>query len=284
MKTVSLLPVILVFFASCYTPRYMYSPAAQNVPVLLKRGDSKFAANYSNNLSSEPLAKSSSDTDKEKGEGFDIQGAVAITDHFAIQANYFNRTERNTGYKENLGFSVINYKRNLTEIGLGYFKSLHRHDKVMFQVFGGVGTGTFSFTDEREDTVNVFLTRHHEVGVFKIYVQPAMQFRIKDNFILAVSSRLSIIQFNKVRTDYPDGELQYYHLESLAYGSRSFFEPAFINTFGLKKLPGVKFEYQFGTSFLVSRRTIDYHTFNFSLGLLLDIPKIVRPAPVNDKN
>ncbi|MEI9958043.1 MAG: hypothetical protein WDM90_17465 [Ferruginibacter sp.] len=35
---------------SCYTPRYVYSPSAHNVPVLLKKGDSKIAANYSANL------------------------------------------------------------------------------------------------------------------------------------------------------------------------------------------------------------------------------------------
>ena len=32
---------IIIIGASCNTPRYIYSPAAHNVPVLTKKGDTK---------------------------------------------------------------------------------------------------------------------------------------------------------------------------------------------------------------------------------------------------
>lgn len=285
LKKVYLLPFILIFFASCIIPRYMYSPSAQNVPVLVKKGDSKLSASYSNNILNESFAQSSPNMEKDKGRGFDIQSAVAITDHFAIQANYYKRSESNYEASSNTGNNnVVNYKRKLTEIGIGYFTSLHRKDKVMLQVFSGAGNGMFSFTDITKDRNNNLFTKQHQAGVFKFYVQPAMMFRIKENFALSVATRLSILKFSNIKTDYPVTELDNYNLDGLAYGSHTFFEPAFINTFGFNKLRGLQFEYQLGFSFQVNERKISYRELNFSLGILLDIPKIFKAAPDSDKD
>ncbi|MCW3089099.1 MAG: hypothetical protein JWP81_168 [Ferruginibacter sp.] len=276
-KSIAFLAVISVLLLSCNTPRYMYSPSAQNVPVLVKNGDSKLAANYSSDLSGYPFTSTSPAGETKKSNGFDLQGAVAITDHFAIQANYFNRTERNGGNDDNyLDSTVINYKRKLTEFGIGYLKSMHRHDKVMFQVFGGAGKGNFRFTDRGKDQNNIYLLRSHEADVLKVYVQPAFLFRIRENFSMSVSTRFSFINFSNIKTDYTQTELESYQLNDLPLGYRVFFEPAFTNTFGFNKLPGVKFEYQFLTALQISDRTIDYRSFNFSLGILLDIPKMFK--------
>ncbi|MEO7767756.1 MAG: hypothetical protein ABIS01_10030, partial [Ferruginibacter sp.] len=82
--TITLLAIISVAFVCCNTPRYMYSPSAQNVPVLVKKGDSKVSANYSSDLSGNPFTSSPGTSNKKKSSGFDLQGAVAITDNFAI--------------------------------------------------------------------------------------------------------------------------------------------------------------------------------------------------------
>ncbi|MEO5893018.1 MAG: hypothetical protein ABIQ31_22400 [Ferruginibacter sp.] len=283
IKTGYLLVAISIFFVSCNTPRYMYSPSAHNVPVLVKQGDSKLAANYSTDLSDDPLTGNSSSGYQRKSHGFDLQGAVAITDHFAIQANYFNRSERNRDSESSYDSADIRYKRHLTEIGFGYLKSMHRRDKVMFQLFAGVGKGSFSFIDNGKDINNVFYTKNHRADVLKVYVQPAFLFRPRENFSLAISTRISFINFRNIQTDYMPDELRDYRLDDLEGGYRTFWEPAFTNTFGFNKLPGVKFEYQFGTSVQMSdRRSIDYRGFNFSLGILLDIPKMFKPA--RDKN
>ena len=285
MNATLLTALIAVIFCSCYTPRYMYSPAAHNVPVLVKQGDSKLAANYSTDLSGNPFTGSSSQRDRKKSEGYDLQAAVAITNNIAIQGSYFNRTERNKGTDDNyLDSTVINYKRELTEVGLGYFKTIGRREKVIFQVFAGGGKGRFRFTDNGKDQNNIFYTRFHQADVVKIYLQPAFIFRVQENFALSVSSRVSFISFRNIKTDYDASELASYQLDDLAGGYRTFWEPGFVNTFGFNKLKGVKFEYQFSTALQVSERSIDYRSFNFSLGLVLDIPKFFQPSPGAEKN
>ena len=266
---------IVVLFGSCYAPHYMYNPTAHNVPVLIKKGDSKVAAYYSSNLSGDLFTENPANATINSSQGLDVQGAVAVTDHVAIQANYFYRSEKNSGYEDNPGNTLIKYKRHLAEIGVGYFISMHRHDKVLFQVFGGAGMGNFSFIDHSKDpNNNTFFTRNHETDVTKLYLQPAFIFNIKENFALSVSSRFSVINFHNIKTDYTQQELEYYYLNDLPYGSRTFWEPAFTNSFGFKNLKGVKFEYQFSSSLLASDRTIDYRSFNFALGILLDPHKI----------
>jgi len=273
--------IIVLFLISCNTPRYMYGPSAHNVPVLVKAGDSKLSANYSTDLSDDPFEDKSSDYNHNKLNGFDLQGAVAITNNFAIQAQYFNRTERNGS---NFDSTAVKYKRKLTEFGIGYYKSMHRRDKVMFQVFGGVGLGTFSFTDNGKYANNVFYLRNHQADVLKIYFQPAFQFRPRENFALSISTRFSIIKFSHVKTNYTQVELEEYRLNNIAINNHAFWEPAFTNTFGFDKLPGVKFEYQFGASLRVSEAPIDHHSFNFSAGIMLDIPKIFQSSSSTDKN
>src|SRR6187200_3205193 len=108
MRIISLTPVLIIFFASCYTPRYMYSPSAHNVPVLVQKGDSKLSAMISTNLSEN--SGNHGQVNESKSRGFDLQGAYAITDNFAVQASYLNRTESNNGDTESgrLDHSFIN--------------------------------------------------------------------------------------------------------------------------------------------------------------------------------
>ena len=280
MKTVTGLYFLatIVLLTACYTPRYMYSPAAQNVPVLVKAGDSKLAANYSSDLSDNPFITTSGEVDHNKSEGYDLQGAVAITDHFAIQGQYFRRNETTHNKDIYYDSSAVRYKRELTEFGIGYFRSMHRRDKIMFQVFAGVGKGHFSFIDIGKDQNSVIYHRFHQADVLKIYIQPAFQFRIRDNFALAISTRFSTLKFSHIKTDYSQTELDDYHLDRLEPDFHSFWEPCFTNTFGFNKLPGVKFEYQFGTSVRVSERVINYRSFNFSAGVMLDIPRLFKSS------
>ena len=274
-------PVLLI---SCYTPRYMYSPAAQNVPVLVKKGDSKLAAYFSSNFSQKSFVDNR--VNESRNRGFDLQGAYAITDNFAIQANYFNRSESNNGNASvgRLDSSVIDYKRNLAEVGIGYFKSLNAKGLVFFQVFGGMGKGEFSFTDNGKDRNNINYTRSHKADVTKFYIQPAMLFRTRGSFAGSISTRLSVIRFGNIKTGYSPAELSNYKLDSLTYGARTFWEPAITNSFGFKRLPGIRIEYQLGTSLLLSRRRIDYRAFNFSLAIVLDLPKLLKGKPAADKN
>ncbi|WP_462261405.1 hypothetical protein [Ferruginibacter sp.] len=275
---------LLFCLSSCYTPRYMYSPSAHNVPVLTKKGDSKLAVNYSVN----PVDNSVKDSIpvKAKARGYDLQAAYAITNHWAVQLNYFHRTERNAGDFDagNRDSVVINYKRNLTEIGLGYFHALNENKRSFVQIFAGAGFGKFSFTDNGRDQNRIYRSHYHHVNVTKLFIQPALTVRGKRNFAASLSLRSSIIFFKNIATDYNATELNNYKLDSLSYSPRVFWEPAMVNTFGFKKLPGVQLEFQMGFAFLVSRRFVDARVFNISGGLLFDLPKVFALSKHSSKN
>jgi hypothetical protein len=243
------------------------------VPVFLKKGDSKLAFNYSLNIIGN-IAQDSA-TIKGKGHGYDLQSAYAISNHWALQLNYSNRTERNTGdFTVFLRDStVINYNRDLTEIGAGYFKVLNNKQAVV-QIFAGIGVGKSGFTDEGRYQNNVFRNRYHTMNITKLFIQPAFTIRSKKNFAATFSSKNSLVFFSKINTNYSATELDNYKLDSLSYSPRLFWEPALVNTFGFKKLPGIQFEFQIGMAFLMSRRFVDYRAFNFSAGLLFDLPKL----------
>jgi hypothetical protein len=284
MKTALLLLASSFSLYSCYTPRYVYSPSAHNVPVLTKKGDNKLAVNYSVNLLAH--TEQAGIDIKEKARGYDLQGAYAFTNHWAIQLNYYHRTERNAGDFDagSRDSVVINYKRKLTEIGLGYYHALNNNKQSFFQVFGGIGLGSSGFTDNGRDYNNVYRNRYHNMNVIKLFIQPAFTVKGKKNFAATFSSRLSTIYFKNISTDYNATELDNYKLDSLSYSPRLFWEPAVINTFGFKKLPGVQFEFQMGFAFLVSHRFADARAFNLSGGLLFDLPKLFALNRHSSKN
>jgi len=262
----------------------MYSPAAQNIPVLVTRGDSKLSAAFSTNLSKGYTANNR--LNETKNRGFDLQGAYAVTNHFAIAANYYHRNESNNGSKTvgRLDSANIRYKRQLTELAVGYFTPLEKSKLFMFQLFGGIGRGQFSFTDVGKDRSNIDYSRKHQAQVTKFYFQPALMLQSKGNFAVSFSSRFSFLKFSNIKTDYTATELSNYQLDSLTYGTRNFWEPAFTNSFGFKKLPGILFEYQIGTSILLNNRPINHRAFNFSFALVLDLPKLLTSKKGIDKN
>jgi hypothetical protein len=262
----------------------MYSPASQNVPVLVNKGDSKLSAAISTNLSKKHVTNNT--LGESKNRGFDLQAAYALSNHFALAANYFNRNESNNGNKDvgRRDSSVINYERKLIELAAGYFTVLDADQLVMFQVFGGVGKGRFSFTDIGQDANSIHYNRYHVAGVKKYYFQPALILRSRGNFAASFSSRFSFIKFGNIKTDYTPIELSNYKLDSLTYGTRNFWEPAFTNTFGFKQLPGIQFEYQLGTAILLNHRYIDHRAFNFSFAIVLDLPKLLTRKTGVDKN
>jgi hypothetical protein len=252
------------FLFSCYTPRYVYSPAAHNVPVLVKKGDSKLAANYSVNMA-------------EEAGGYDLQGAYAFTNHWALQLNYFKRTEKNSGdFSSAISDSTV--------IAVGYFHSLNERQLVFFQVFAGAGFGKFGFTDVGRDATGLYRSRYHNMDIAKIFIQPALMVKSRGSFAASLSSRYSVIYFKNIKTDYSVTDLENYTLDSLNASPRLFWEPAMVFTFGYKKLPGISFEFQNGFSFLMSRRFVDYRSFNFSAGLVFDLPKLFTINRHSSKN
>lgn len=281
IKYLSVSGCMLIIISSCYTPRYVYSPAAHNVPLLTKKGDSKIALNYSSNLSfnKEPTSN------LKNSYGYDIQGAYAVSKHVALQSSYYSRHEKNDGsYSNNRDSSVIRYHRYLFEFGAGYFHHLDTGSHFTFQVFTGIGFGKFTFTDNGKNPGGVLYSHFHQADITKVYLQPALVLKTNRQITVSISSRFSIINFHTIKTDYTTAELTNYQLNSLDYSPVFFWEPSFINSFGFKKIPGLNLEYQFGMSLLMSRKFVDGRSFNFSAGIILDIPMLLKKKRVAPKN
>jgi hypothetical protein len=258
-----LLPAVILALTitSCTSPRYIYSPSAHNVPVLTQKGDSKIGAVYSTNLTGEESIDD--ETIDNRSRGFDLHGAIAVSDNWAIQASNFYRWEKSEGGYDS---ATIRYQRNLTEVGIGYYMPLNQSKTVFFQFFAGGGMGKFSFTDNDRSGFNF-----HQANITKVYLQPAFLFRSKGSFTNAVSLRGSIISYRNIKTSYTPSELEDYNLDFLSNRAKLFIEPAYVASFGFKNVPGLRFELQAGLSFLVARNFIDYRVMNFSAGTWVDI-------------
>ncbi len=253
--------LLIIIAVSCTTPRYIYSPSAHNVPVLIKKGDSKIGAVYSTNAVGQET-KDGAEIDN-RSRGYDLQGAVAVTNNFAIQAGHFYRWEKTAGGPDSI---TIKYKRNLTEIGLGYYMPISDKKNAFFQVFAGAGLGRFSFTDTDKSGI-----KYHQANITKIYLQPAVLFKSKGSFTTSIAVRFSGMNYSKIITNYSPGELSDYHLDDLSGRAKWFFEPATVSSFGFKNIPGLRFEVQGGLSFLMARNYLDYRKFNFSIGTWVDV-------------
>ncbi len=264
-----------LLLTGCYTPRYVYSPSAHNVPLLTKKGDSKLGINYSSNL---PGTKTIDDqVFRGRSNGLDFHSAYAINKKFALQVNHFSRAEKNGGnYSTTLDSAVIRYHRRLTEIGAGYYTNFNPESNLIFQLFAGIGFGNFNFTDNGKDANQLAYSRFHRAGIAKFYIQPAFQYRNNQKIAAALSSRFSVINFSNIKTDYTPQEQANFELDHISASPVVFWEPAFVNTFGFKKLPGFFLEYQAGLSLLMSRRFVDARSFNFSLGFHADLPQLLK--------
>ncbi len=257
--------VIIVSITSCTSPRYIYSPSAQNVPVFTQKGDSKIGAVYSTNLTGEESIDD--ETIDNRSRGFDLHGAIALSDNWAIQASNFYRWEKSEGGPDS---ATVKYQRNLTEVGVGYYMPINARKTVFFQFFAGGGIGKFSFSDNDRVGYN-----YHQANITKVYLQPAFLFRSKGSFTSAVSMRGSIISYRDIKTSYDANELDNYNLDFLSNRAKLFIEPAYTGSFGFKNVPGLRFEFQAGLSFLVARRYFDYRIMNFSAGTWIDIGSLL---------
>lgn len=256
----------MLAFASCYSPRYVYSPSTQNIPVLLKKHDVNVEGYFaSGGGSSKNGYRGSADYNL----GIDIHSAYAVSNHMAIMLNQYNRWEKNDGANDfNFGdSSVIKYKRGLTEVGTGYFSSLNKASKnSLFQIFAGIAFGKFKINDNSLNNA-IHFTRFHYADITKIFLQPAIVVGLQQNFTASFSSRFSEVFYKNISTDYTPIELDNYLLKDLSSSPVFFWEPAMNYSFGFKKFKGFKIDLQTGLAILLNRRFVDYRTINIALGV-----------------
>lgn len=258
--------IVLTIFGSCTMPyRYIYTATPPNNPYFIEKGESKLAGYYSNSWSN-------GDISTRRSGGWDFQGAYALGNHWAVTAGYLNRREIDGFSSYNSEDYIIKYKRNLFDIGTGYFLALDEKKVVTINLYGGVALGKFSFTDEYYD-------KFHKSSITKTYLQPSLNFMPTPNFRMSLGSRFSFVHYGNIQTSYTQNELAEYHLLSLNNRTITYIEPAFNMQFGFREFPGAKIDFTIsGTSrpFRDERVLLFSRTSNVSIGLSFDISKMTK--------
>lgn len=221
MKTKYLLVLLVSSTAiiSCRTPRFIYSPAPPNNPYFREKGESKLAAYYS-------VGTDDDESAEEYNEGFDVQAAYAISNHFAMTADYFKRNEKDSidNYDRSyFDISAVRYRRHLANFGGGYFTSITNDKKITINIFGGIGLGKFSFTDVGVSNGTSY-SRHYSSDMNRWYIQPSINFFPTMYFRTGLISKFSRVHYSNIHTSYTPDELIYLDLDRLPGRSLTFLE------------------------------------------------------------
>jgi hypothetical protein len=273
-KDLILLLLICLTIISCRTPRFVYSPAPPNNPYFRERGESKLAAYYSTGADANELTN-------EYNNGFDLQGAYAVSDHFALTADYFKRSEKDGIYEDNRTYfdtSVVRYKRRLTSIGAGYYTPITNDRKITMNVYGGLGFGKYSFSDDGLDN-GAGYHRDYSSDMTKWYIQPSINFFVGNYFRTGLISKVSWVRFNDIETSYTSAELSYLDLDRLPGRTLRFFEATWNVQVSFRNMNWFYLDGGFTFSsdpFVNDDTNLEARNFNASIGISLDLSKINR--------
>ncbi|MEI9807293.1 MAG: hypothetical protein WDO16_05080 [Bacteroidota bacterium] len=262
----------IIFFTSCNSPRYIYTPSPPNNPYFTEKGQSKLAAYYSSGGDDNTISG-------EKNNGLDVQGAYAISNNWALTAGYSGRKERGVySYAEYNFFdsSVVDYKRSLVDMGGGYFLALNERRTVSFNLFGGLGFGKFSFTDKGIDKMRAGYNRFHSSNIVKWYAQPSLNALPGKYFRASFIFKFSFLHYGNISTSYTSDELQYFFLDKINNKTLFFFEPSFNMQIGIPKCDWLKIDggFTFSTDPYDNNSRIEARSFNASVGLSVDLSQL----------
>lgn len=272
-----LILIIVCFLFSCRTQRYIYAPSTPSIPYFQQKGDSKLSIIYSeggngtNNLNQQIIIPT-----KQRNNGVDLQAAYAITNHIAIMFNNYNRNETDTyGKIGNLyDTSTINYKRNIIELGVGYYLALNKRKTITYNIYGGVGLGKFSITENGIDKTLLPYNRYNTNNIIKYFIQNSFNFMSSEYVKLALGGRVLFVNYGSNNTSYTTSELEYFHLNKIENNTLLFFEPMLNMQLGIPQVNWIKIE---GSIAFCSSPPTSYPAsrgFNASVGLTIDVPKI----------
>lgn len=233
MKTTTiLLAFTAVLVASC-SPKY-YSPNTQNVPLMREQGQTNLTVAGNTNQ-------------------VEFQGAYGITEHVAVQLNggLFIPKDLDNG---NGGSG------NFVEGGAGYFTPVGTN--FVFEAYGLFGFG--GFENHLPSTVenHPATTGDISANIARYSIQPSFGYVTK-YFTVAVSSRISSLNYNKISGDliFEDREQVNYLKENK---SLMLLEPALTIRGGLQKF---KLQLQVGGSFNLSNNSFRQDNAFMTLGL-----------------
>ena len=265
-----LLATILTSIAitSCNSPRFIYSPPPANVAYFKNKGDYKVATYISTGKAI--FNKTRRDY---QNSGFDIQGAYAITDHWLINGSIYNRKEQDSyGSQFNIfDTSTINYKRQLFEIGGGFYTPLNADKLVIINLVANIGFGKFNLNDNGSINASIY-QRYFDNNITKFSLQPSINVMPSEFFQFSVAARLNFVHFGGTNTNYTTIELTGLRLNELNGTTVQFFEPTINAEIGIPGVEWLKISLSNTLCFRLNRNYVENRLFNASIGLSFQLP------------
>lgn len=242
------LPIIfcISLLTSCYTstPKYLFAPNSANLLQIEKKKDVKAAINYAQ-------SKHAGNNDDSPGiqtsNGIDIQTAYSPINHVVLKVDLFKKWEIDKAVNNdqtNSSRYKIDYRRQGTVLGLGYFKFLDKAQEILFNIDGGAGLGKTSFNGTyRQDAITKYF---YTANNTTLAVTPSLRFKISKHYNLTLAYRLSSVAFSNITTN--DITLTKGLYAAFANKNSVYGDIIIENNFGFNSLQGIRFHWQLGVS------------------------------------
>ena len=240
-----------------------YVPNLQNIPLFRQAGDNSFVVSSGSGFDDNSIM-------------FDVQGAYALTNHFAVTGGYFSTLQ------EGNDDPVTDFsKGSMFEIGAGIYQPLGEIGS--FDFIGGYGNGK----QYHEYNTNTYDIDYYEMGDLKTETGAAslrynrffarssigLTTRIID---LAFSARISNMNYYDVNAHIEGQGIESSTLRRLPGLSCWWFEPAVTLRLGYSP---VKLQLQVSLSEPLEENYPASPTLCANLGLVFSIPQAKTPRP-----
>ena len=222
-----LILIVLGIATSCAP---VYVPNARNSPMFTKAGEFQGSMQL--------------------GNGLDLQGAVSVSNHIGLMANYSFEDRNNYDYDPDNDNGYHHHK--FFEGGIGYYEN---DGNWCYEIFAGYGRGDGASYDEYEWWG---AQSERATGKFERYfIQPAFGLNKKIMHVSFVP-RISIVDFTEFSNDFVTVPVD--------ENPKVFIEPAVIGRVNLMN-NHLFFTFQAGFSVPASSTYYEYRPFQLSTGL-----------------
>ncbi|HXS58225.1 MAG TPA: hypothetical protein VN726_18970 [Hanamia sp.] len=264
--------VAFTLLSSCASYRYIYSASPANNPYFTQKGDSKLTGYYSSSYENQL---------GQYAAGVDLQAAYAITNHWAVTVGYFNQREKDVNsystYDRPFDSSIVHYKRNLLDVGGGYFLPLNSSKTFILNLYSGMATGRFSFIDNGQSNAMDY-ERYHDSRITKWYFQPSVNLIPGKYFRFSFILKASFVHYGDILTSYTPDEQKSLSLDRINNKTLGFTESEINMQFGLPKYPWIKLDAGFSDAshqFPEDSR-LSVRSRNVSIGFTFNVSRLSR--------
>jgi hypothetical protein len=260
---VSILCALLM--SSCTLFRFAYSPTIQNIPAFKEKNEARINTT---------VASTASGTEN----SYSLQGAYAVTNHFALTASWNgslrSQDELTTTRGGTSNTEIVKYNRNSAEFGAGVFYPIAKDKKAFFEFYAGYGFGINEIADNV--ATNSGPNGFHNSKTNRLYFQPSFSFHPGSNITISPVLRFTSIGYSDIKTNYDNSELEFYKLLEISNRRLLFVEPALMTSFGFESAPWFRIQAQFNGTILTKNNNTNYRNSYFSVGFQFDPVKAMK--------